>query len=219
MTPIRILVVDDHLLFRAGIAALLHTEPDLAVVGAVGSAEEALDLLATAEPDVVLMDISMSGLGGLEGTRRLVAEGTGARVVVLTVHPEEEWLVAALEAGASSYVTKESAEERLLEAIRAAARGEVSLSPDGTRILLRHLRSGRPGNESGAPVELLSGREREVLARTAEGYTAVEIGEQLQISPKTVDTYRQRMMEKLNLHHRSELVRLAIREGLLSPAG
>jgi two-component system, NarL family, response regulator NreC len=219
MTPIRILLVDDHQLFRAGISALLQMEPDLAVVGGVGSAEEALDALGSLQPDIVLMDLAMSGLGGVEGTRRLVAVGTGARVVVLTVHPEEEWLVAALEAGASGYVTKESAEERLLEAIRAAARGEVSLSPGGTRLLLRHLRSGRRGSESGTPVELLSGREREVLARTAEGFTAVEIGEQLQISPKTVDTYRQRMMEKLNLHHRSELVRLAIREGLLSPAG
>jgi two-component system, NarL family, response regulator NreC len=219
MTPIRILLVDDHALFRAGISALLQTEADLAVVGAVGTAEEALDELARLRPDVVLMDLSMAGLGGIEGTRRVIAERTGARVVVLTVHSEEEWLVAALEAGASGYVTKESAEERLMEAVRAAASGEVSLSAGGTRLLLRHLRAGRPGSDGAGSVELLSGREREVLMRTAEGFTAVEIGEQLQISPKTVDTYRQRMMEKLNLHHRSELVRLAIREGLLSPAG
>jgi two-component system, NarL family, response regulator NreC len=217
MNPIRVLLVDDHQLLRSGIAALLQTQPDLCVVGAVGSAEEALAELSALTPDVVVTDLTMGGIGGLEGTRWLA--GDGVRIVVLTVHSEEESLLAALEAGASGYVTKASGEEELFEAIRTVARGEVYLSPAGARVLLGHLRPGRGGTGWAGPIEMLSGREREVLTRLAEGYTAVEIGEELQISPKTVDTYRQRMMEKLNLRHRSELVRLAIRQGLLARAG
>ena len=214
MKPIRVLLVDDHLLLRSGIAALLQTQHDIAVVGAVGSAEEALARLPALKPDVVVTDLAMGGAGGLEGTRWLVAEGV--RVLVLTVHPEEESLLAALDAGASGYVNKESGEDRLFEAIRTVARGEAYLSPAGTRVLLSHLRPARAGGAWTGPIDMLSVREREVLTRIAEGFTAVEIGEQLHISPKTVDTYRQRMMEKLKLRHRSELVRLAIRQGLLA---
>ena len=209
MKPIRVLLVDDQVLLRAGIAALLRTQPDFTVVGAVGSAEEALAEIGTLRPDVVVTDLALGGIGGLEGVR----------VVVLTEHPEEESLLSALDAGASGYVTKESGEDRLFEAIRTVARGEAYLSPAGARVLLGRVRPGRNGNGWAGPIDILSGREREVLTRIAEGYTAVEIGEQLQISPKTVDTYRQRMMEKLNLRHRSELVRLAIQQGLLAGAG
>ena len=217
MKPIRVLLVDDHVLLRSGIAALLGTQPDFAVVGAVGSAEEALAELSALKPDVVVTDLAMGGVGGIEGTRWLAADG--ARVLVLTVHPEEESLLATLDAGASGYVTKDSGEDRLFAAIRTVARGEAYLSPAGARVLLGHLRPGRGGGGWAGPIDMLSGREREVLTRIAEGYTAAEIGEQLQISPKTVDTYRQRLMEKLNLRHRSELVRLAIRQGLLAGAG
>ena len=217
MTPIHVLLVDDHLLLRSGIAALLQTQPDIAVVGAVGSAEEALAVLTELAPDVVVTALAMGGMGGVEGTRRLASEGV--RVLVLTFQPEEESLLAVLDAGATGYVTKESGEDRLFEAIRTVARGEAYLSPAGARVLLGHLRPSRVGAGLAAPIDLLSGREREVLTRIAEGFTAVEIGEQLHISPKTVDTYRQRMMEKLNLRHRSELVRLAIRQGLLAGVG
>ena len=217
MKPIRVLLVDDHVLLRSGIAALLQTQPDFTVVGATDSAEEALAELSALQPDVAVTDLALGGIGGLEATRWLAAEGI--RVVVLTVQVEGESLLAALDAGASGYVTKECGEERLFDAIRTVAAGEAYLSPAGARVLLRHVRPGLGATAWAGPLEMLSGREREVLIRIAEGYTAVEIGGQLQISPKTVDTYRQRMMDKLNLRHRSELVRLAIRQGLLAGVG
>jgi DNA-binding NarL/FixJ family response regulator len=139
------------------------------------------------------------------------------RVLILTVHAQEEYLLSVLEAGASGYVTKQSADDELREAIRTVARGQVFLYPSGARMLLQQFRAPADSAETD-PVKRLSGREREVLRRTAEGFSATEIGESLQISPKTVDTYRQRVMEKLKLSHRSELMRFALREGLLTAA-
>lgn len=217
MKPIRVLLIDDHQLLRAAIAALLQTQPDFEVVATVGSAEEALAEIAELHPDVVVTDLSMDGIGGLEGTRWLAEEGVS--VIVLTIHPEEEALVAALDAGATGYVTKGTCEAQLFDAIRTVARGEAYISPAGARVLLGHLRPGRGGSGWAGPIDMLSGREREVLTRIAEGFTAAEIGAQLQISPKTVDTYRHRMMEKLNVRRRSELVRLAVRQGLLAGSG
>lgn len=215
MEPIRILLVDDHALMRAGVRMVLQAEPDMQVVGEASSGDEGVRLAVDLRPDVVLMDLSMPGTGGLEATRRIAAENTGARVLVLTMHAEDEYLVPVLEAGGSGYVTKHSADTDLVDAVRVVARGDVFLYPSAATVLTRSLR--RPPGEPGEtdPLALLSPREREVLALTAGGYSSTEIGAQLNLSHKTVETYRQRLMDKLNLHHRSELVRFALARGLL----
>ncbi len=212
--PIRILLVDDHAVLRAGLRALLGAEPGLTVVGEAATGEEAVEKARTLRPDVVVMDLSMPGMDGLEATRRIAALGLGAKILVLTVHAEQEYLLPVLEAGGSGYVTKTSADEDLIEAIRTVARGDVFLYPSAARLLLQRYKAAESGAEP-SPLARLSEREREVLALTAEGYSSAEIGERLFISPNTVDTYRSRIMEKLGLHHRSELVRFALRTGLL----
>jgi two-component system response regulator NreC len=159
------------------------------------------------------MDLSMPGSNGLEATRRIAALGLKTRVLVLTVHAEEEYLVPVVEAGASGYLSKTSADQELVTALRVVARGEVYLPPKATRLLLQQYRNAPA--EAGVTVQDLSAREREVMALTAEGFSSREIGEKLFISPKTVDTYRARIMEKLGLVHRSELVRFALKTGLL----
>ncbi|HLM67523.1 MAG TPA: response regulator transcription factor [Longimicrobium sp.] len=213
-SPIRILLVDDHAVLRAGLRALLEAEPGFLVVGEAGTGEEAVMKVPQLRPDVVVMDLSMPGMGGLEAVRQIAALGTTARVLVLTMHGEEEHLLPVLEAGGSGYVNKRSADEELIEAIRTVASGDVFLYPSGAKLLLRGLKQkAEPGVED--PIEKLTEREREVLGFTVEGFSSSEIGKKLFISPKTVDTYRARIMEKLNLHHRSELVKFALRRGLL----
>lgn len=211
---ITILLVDDHAVLRAGLRALLNAEPDFEVVGEAASGEEALHQVRTLQPDVVVMDLSMPGIGGIETMRRIGALGLETRLLVLTAHAEEEFLFPVLEAGGSGYVNKASADRELTEAIRAVARGEVFLYPDAQRLLLDRYQRTRAG-EPADPLDRLSSRERQVLGLTVEGYSATEIGEQLGLSSKTVDTYRARVMQKLELHHRAELVRFALRAGLL----
>lgn len=211
---IRILLVDDHAVLRAGLRALLEAEPDFTVVGEAGTGEDALAKARELHPDVVVMDLSMPGMGGLEATRRLTQELPHTRVLVLTMHGEEEHLLPVLEAGGSGYVTKSGADEDLIHAIRTVARGDVFLYPSAAALLLRGYRT-RAERGSADPLHRLTEREREVLVLTAEGFSSSEIGRKLNISPKTVDTYRSRIMEKLGLHHRSELVRFALQRGLL----
>lgn len=211
---IRVLLVDDHSVLRAGLRALLDAEPGFEVVGEAGTGEEGVEKAMELEPDVVVMDLSMPGEGGLEATRQIAGLDHGTRVVVLTMHGEEEHLLPVLEAGGSGYVHKRSADEELIEAIRMVARGEVFLYPEAAKLLLRGFRQKGEDGEAD-PLQKLTDREREVLGFTAEGYSSSEIGKKLFISPKTVDTYRSRIMEKLDLHHRSELVRFALRKGLL----
>jgi len=210
---IRILLVDDHLVLRAGLKALLDAETDMRVVGEASTGEEALERAKSLKPDVVVMDLSMPGMGGLEATRQ-IAELQQARVLVLTMHSEEEYLLPVLEAGGSGYVKKTSADEDLTNAIRTVARDEVFLYPNAAKLLLQGFRV-RGEDDQPDPLEKLTERERDVLGMTAEGFSSSEIGEKLFISPKTVDTYRSRIMEKLGLHHRSELVRFALNTGLL----
>jgi DNA-binding NarL/FixJ family response regulator len=218
MNKIRLLLVDDHALLRAGLRALLCLEDDLEVAGEAGTGEEAVELAAYLRPDVVLMDLSMPGIGGLEATRRIAGLGQGTRVLILTVHAEEEYLLPVLQAGGSGYVMKHSADAELLDAIRTVARGDVFLYPSGTRLLAQGYRAPRPAEPQLDPMELLSDREAEVLRLTAQGFSSSEIGERLHISSKTVDTYRQRFMEKLSIKHRTELVRFALTRGLLTAA-
>jgi DNA-binding NarL/FixJ family response regulator len=210
---IKILLVDDHAMFRAGIRALIEAEQRMKVVGEASSGDEAVDRARELKPDVVIMDLAMPGSNGLEATRRISALDLHTSVLVLTVHAEEEYLVPVVEAGASGYLTKTSADTDLLEAIRVVARGQVFLPPKAATLLLKRYKA-EEGDE-GAGLTDLSMREKEVLALTAEGFSSREIGQKLFISPKTVDTYRSRIMDKLGLSHRSELVRFALRVGLL----
>lgn len=213
---IRVLLADDHAIVRAGLRALLEAQADIAVVGEAGSADEAVERAEALTPDVVIMDISMPG-GGLEATRRIAARDLPTRILILTVHAEERYLLPVLEAGGSGYVRKSSLHTDLIDAIRTVARGEVFLEPAATRMLLQgYLDRSSSGRELD-PASLLSEREREVLKLTAEGYTAQEIADQIYLSPKTVETYRYRVMQKLGFSHRSELVRYALRAGLLDP--
>ena len=225
---IRILLVDDHAVLRAGLRALLEAEDGLEVVGEAGTGEEGVDMAERMHPEVVVMDLSMPGIGGLEATRRIAtmsaaAGGEGSpggrgatRVLVLTMHGEEEHLLPVLEAGGSGYVNKRGADEELIEAIRTVARGDVFLYPNAAKLLLQGFR-GKAARGEEDPLAKLTERELEVLGYTAEGFSSAEIGKKLFISPKTVDTYRSRIMEKLGLHHRSELVRFALQQGLLKP--
>jgi len=209
----RLLLVDDHAMFRAGIRALLEVEERFEVVGEASSGEEAIERVRELRPEVVVMDLSMPGTNGLEATRRIAALGYETRVLILTVHAEEEYLVPVIDAGASGYLTKSSADTDLVEALKVVGRGEVFLPPHATSLLLKRYRTDEAENDSG--LKQLSSREQEVLALTAEGFSSREIGEKLFISPKTVDTYRSRIMEKLGLNHRSELVKFALKTGLL----
>lgn len=218
MHKIRILLVDDHTLMRTGVRMVLQAEPDMEVVGEAANGDDGVRMAVELRPDVVLMDLSMPGIGGLEATRRIAAADTGAHVLVLTVHAEEEYLVPVLEAGGSGYVTKHSADHDLVDAVRVVARGDVFLYPSAATVLTRSLRTPRPAHAGDDPLHLLSPREREVLSLTAEGYSSTEIGDRLHLSHKTVETYRQRLMDKLDLHHRSELVRFALARGLLRVA-
>jgi two-component system response regulator NreC len=213
-----VLLVDDHAVLRAGLRMLLDAEPGMQVVGEAGSGEDGVRLAGELRPDVVVMDLSMPGLHGLEATRRIVAAGLPSRVLILTVHADAEYLMPVLDAGAAGYVTKHSADHELVQAIRIVARGDVFLYPGAVRVLAQSLRGAPRTDPREDALAVLSAREREVLALTAEGFSSTEIGERLTLSHKTVETYRQRLMDKLNLHHRSELVRFAVDRGLLAPA-
>ena len=215
--PIRLVLADDHAVLRAGLRALLAAEPDLSVVGEAGNGAEAIALVERKRPDVVVMDLDMPEMDGLEATRHIAAAGLPTRVLVLTMHEEEDSILTVLEAGGSGYVLKRSADTELLQAIRTVARGEVFLYPAATRLLLRAYRTGQQPEAAKPARNRLSEREEQVLALTAEGYSNQEIAKQLYLSSKTVDTYRQRIMEKLDLHHRAELVHYALDTGLLKP--
>ncbi len=214
---IRILLADDHVVLRSGLEALLSLEEEIQVVGQAGTGEEAVEKTRLLRPDIVIMDLAMPSMDGLEATRQIVALELGTRVLVLTSQTEEDFLLPVLEAGASGFVRKTSADADLLDAIRTVAGGEVFLYPTATRLLLRKYHEAREPHQAG-PLDTLSEREREVLTLTAEGYSSAEVGKKLFLSPKTVDTYRARMMQKLGLTHRAALVRFALDTGLLKPA-
>ncbi|CAN5808241.1 response regulator transcription factor [soil metagenome] len=211
---IRVLLVDDHAVLRGGLKALLNLESDLDVAGEAATGEEAIELARTLRPDVIVMDLAMPGIGGLDATRQITMENAESRVLILTSQAEEEYLLPVLEAGGSGYVHKTNADEDLINAIRTVARGEVFLYPKATKLLLRGYKMAEERGEA-SPLEELSDREREVLTFTAEGFSSTEIGKKLFLSPKTVDTYRARLMQKLGFQHRSELIRFALQTGLL----
>ncbi|MBX9929397.1 MAG: response regulator transcription factor [Gemmatimonadaceae bacterium] len=213
---IRVLLVDDHAVVRAGVKAVLASARDIDVVGEASSGAEALTMAERFNPDVVVIDLSLGDMDGGEATKQLAARGSTAKVLVLTMHPEEDYLVPMLEAGASGYLPKTVADKELVAAVRAVAHGDVYVRPEAARILAKGYTRKDPMAAERQRFEKLTDRERDVLRLTAEGYTAPEIGERLFISPKTVDTYKQRIQDKVGLSHRHEYVQFALRLGLLT---
>lgn len=216
MTPkIRVLVVDDHTLFRQGLVGLLASQPDIEVVGEAGNAREALDATGSASPDVVLMDIAMPGISGLEATQEIKSRWPQVQVLILTIHDREDYLFRALRAGAAGYVLKGADIHDLLAAVHSAHLGEVYLYPTATKKLVTdYLRRAKSGEDPEA-YDGLSDREREILRLIAEGKTTPEIAAALVLSPHTVQSHRDRIMAKLNLHSKAALIRYAIVKGLI----
>jgi two-component system, NarL family, response regulator NreC len=215
MSKIRILVVDDHTLFRQGIVGLLESQPDIEVVGQAGSGRDALRAAVELSPDVVLMDISMPGTSGLNATAEIKARSPDASVLILTIHDREDYLYQALRAGAAGYVLKGADIHDLLDAVRSAYRGDVYLYPTATKALVAdYLRRARAG-EDRAAYDGLSDREREVLHLIAQGKTAPEIAAELDLSAHTVQTHRDHIMTKLDLHSKAGLIKYAIAKGLV----
>ena len=214
---IRVLIADDHAVLRAGLRALLEKEPGLVVVGEAGTGTEAVAMAKTTRPHVVLMDLAMPGKGGIEATRRIVALGFGTKVLVLTALPQELQLSDALEAGASGFMRKIAPVEELTRAIRVVADDRLFLDEDAARLMVlhRYSKAGQADDEK-VTAERLSAREREVLALLALGHSSREIGQKLNVSPRTVDEYRARLKDRLGLERRPELVRFALRTGILA---
>jgi two-component system response regulator NreC len=220
VSPIRVLLVDDHPIFRAGLRALLESQPDVRVIGEAGNGAEAIARANELRPDIILLDISMPDVDGLEALRRMQADHVPGKVLVLTMHAENEYLFQVLESGGYGYVLKQGVDTDLFTAIRTVAAGDIFLYPSATALLLSRYREQKRALEEAADdnhPDGLSDREREVLSLTAQGYSSQEIGDQLALSAKTVETYRTRVMRKLDLRHRSDLVRYALRVGLLQP--
>ena len=214
---IRVVLADDHAVVRLGLRTLLGSAPDIVVVGEATDGVEALALCRELQPDVVVMDLSMSGMDGATATRALVAAGSRTRVLVLTMHDEEEYLIPLLDAGASGYVVKSAVSTELLDAIRTVAAGRTFVRPEAARVLADGWTRRSATDEARQRHEQLSERERTVFALMAQGYSTSQIGERINVSAKTVDTYRRRINEKLGLSERAEYVRLALRLGVLTP--
>jgi two-component system response regulator NreC len=215
MTKIRILVADDHTVIRRGIVGLLNAQPDMEVVDEAGTGREAVAKAEATSPDVVLLDVAMPDLNGLGATPLIKAQSPCAQVLILTMHDRADYLFQALRAGASGYVLKGADVEDLLAAVRSVARGGVYLFPPVAKELLNdYLRRVKSG-EDNASYDGLTEREREVLQLIAEGKTAGQIAEGLTISPHTVQSHRDSIMTKLDLHNRAALIRYAIRKGLV----
>lgn len=215
MKKIRLLVADDHKIFRQGIKKLLEEEPDLQVVGESADGRETVKRATELKPDIVLMDIAMANLNGLEATRQIKKALPETKVIMLTMHKNEEYVLQSFQAGASGYILKEGAVEELVSAIRSIHQDKSFLSPTVSKTLvdayLRKMETGR----TETPFDLLTDREREVLQLIAEGYTNREVAKQLFISVKTVEAHRAHIMQKLNIHDIAKLVKYAIQKGLV----
>lgn len=210
-TKIRVLIADDHTILREGLRKLLSEESDIEVVGEAADGNEAIRKAEELKPDVVLLDLAMPGLNGIAAAKRLRASPNPTKVLILTVHQEEEYVYETLRAGASGYVLKDAAAPELVQAIRQAAKGEVYLSPDVSRLVVKE--EGRA--EIKTVSQELTNREREICKLLAEGHTVPEIATMLGISRKTVDVHKTRLMKKLDIHNRAELVRYAIQNKLV----
>jgi len=216
MSKIRLVLVDDHEIVRAGLRMLFLAEPDMTIVGEAGSGAAAIQSVAELRPDVVLMDVAMPGMSGIEATRRIKESSPETAILALTMYEDEQYFFEMLNAGASGYIPKRAAPDDLVSAIRVVSQGNVFLYASLARFLLHEVLPAREQTHTGASSpEGLTVREREILTHIAEGKTNREIADALVISPKTVDRHRENIMQKLNMHSRVELVKYAISKGLI----
>jgi DNA-binding NarL/FixJ family response regulator len=213
---ITVVLVDDHAVVRAGLKAVLSTAKDIKVIGEGTNGKEAISLAQRLDPDVIVMDLSMGEMDGAEATKELKAKDTRSKILILTMHAEDTYLVPLLEAGISGYLVKSAADRELIDAVRAVAKGDVYMQPSAARALAQRIQRKAEHADERTKFESLTDREQNVLRYVARGFSAPEIGEKLFISPKTVDTYKQRINEKLGLTHRSDYVDFALKIGLLS---
>jgi DNA-binding NarL/FixJ family response regulator len=216
MKRIRVLIVDDHTLVRDGIKALLELASDIEVVGEAANSMEALEKVKEFAPDIVLMDLAMPIMGGLEATRRIRKEFPQTKVLALTQYDDSDYVIPVIEAGARGFVTKMSAFSELATAIQAVYRGESYLSPSAAAMLVEEFQVKTRTEGDKDSYQQLTDREREVLKLIAEGYTSKEIADILVVSPKTVDWYRTSLMEKLNIHNKTDLIKFAIRKRVIT---
>lgn len=217
MRKIRVLIVDDHTLVRDGIRALLELVADVEVVGEATNGKEALERVAQLAPDVVLMDLAMPIMGGLEATRRIRRQFPGTKVLALTQYDDSEYVVPIIEAGARGFVTKMAAFSELTSAIQAVYKGDSFLSPSAAAALVQEYQQKNIMERGTDPYQQLTDREKEVLKLVVEGYTAREIADMLVVSPKTVEWYKTSLMNKLNIHNKTDLIKFAIRRAIINP--
>lgn len=219
MSKIRLMLVDDHILFRKGLAALISSRPDLEVVGEAGDGNEAIEAAATLKPDLILMDIHMPGCNGIDATRAIRAEQPNTRIVILTVSDDEEDLYGAIRAGAQGYLLKNLRPESLFEMIQDAIRGEAPISPGIAAKILEELGRSRERERDETPdgSQLLTQREREILTLVVDGASNKEIAQRLHITEGTVKNHLHHILEKLHLENRVQVTAYALRKGLVSP--
>ncbi|MBI2952894.1 MAG: response regulator transcription factor [Chloroflexi bacterium] len=214
---LRVLIADDHAVVRAGIRLLLESQEGIEVVGEASDGAEAVAKTRELAPNIVLMDVAMAGLSGLEATREIRRTNPDTRVLMLTMHDDEEYFFQAVSLGASGYILKEATPDEVVSSLRIVSRGGVAFHPRlGRKLLDDYLHRVQSGEEHES-YSLLTEREREILRLTAEGRSAREIGIMLALSPRTVERHRANLMEKLDLHNRSEVVQYAIRKGMIAP--
>jgi DNA-binding NarL/FixJ family response regulator len=213
MAKIRVLIADDHAILREGIRALLAAQPDIEVVGEAADGKGALEQVEKLDPDVVLMDIAMPGLGGIEASLELKKLGRRARILILSQYEDREYVRRLLKIGVAGYVLKKSAGSELANAVRAVHRGGLVLDPEVARVAMEEAGPAKTGASD--PYETLTDREKQVLKLVAEGRSNKDVAEVLGISVKTAMSHREHVMEKLGLHNRTELVRFAIRRGVI----
>ena len=212
---IKVVLADDHTVVRAGLKAVLSAAKDIQVIGEASNGRDAVATVQRMDPDVLVMDLTMQPMDGAEATKTLAAANTRTRILILTMHSPDEALIPLLEAGASGFLEKSAADRELVDAVRAVAHGDTYIQPSAARVLAGGIRKRAEHSDERSKFEKLTDRERDVLRFVASGFTAPEIGEKLFISPKTVDTYKQRIGEKLGLAHRSDYVQFALKLGLL----
>jgi len=214
MSAIRLLLVDDHEVVRTGLRMLLESCEDMVIIGEAGSGDEALRLTKQFKPDVVVMDLTLPDISGIEVTRRILQDQPQVYIIALTIHEDEQYFFEMLRAGASGYVPKRAAPEHLINAVRAAHTGEVYIYPSLAKVLVKDFLK-YTSDEVDNDIQELTLREREVLELLADGLSNEEIAARLYISPHTVARHRENIMRKLNLHRRTDLVRYAIRKGMI----
>ena len=216
MKKIRVLIADDHTLVRDGIRSLLALTADIEIVGEAADGREAVEKVRQLMPDIVLMDLAMPIMGGLEAARRVRKEFPATKVLVLTQYDDSEYVIPVIEAGARGFVSKMSSSSELASAIQAVYRGESFLSPSAAAALIEECQQKTTAKGEKDPYQLLTDREKEVFKLIAEGHTAREIADLLVVSPKTVDWYKTSLMKKLNIHNRIDLIKFAIRKGIIT---